>query len=89
MCEYARAAKHRIDSAKARWTGWIATLVPNDPNEVLEDGREGQGVSRLSEADIHFVMEILFAMADEVNYTRTLYDCAKIEKPCVRALSTE
>lgn len=56
--------------------------VPNDPVEIIADGRENEGVSRLSGADIHGIVAIRDAMLALI----TPEASALIHKACVREL---
>lgn len=79
LSEQLRALRANIDSATFAWNGGISALIPNDANELVDDGRENEGVSRLTGADIRAVVA---AMAG----VRTAGTDAQISKPCVRAL---
>lgn len=78
MCELARAFVARTQSHTTEWFSGINALFPNDSSPV-DDGRETEGVSRLTGADVNSVMGILIAMAAESN-------SEIISKPCVRSL---
>jgi hypothetical protein len=67
-----------IDNANTQWFAGINTTVPNT-SEALADGRDAEGVSRLTGADINSAMSILGAM-------KTASNSEIISKPCVRAL---
>ena len=82
LCELLRALKANIDSATFAWNGGIAAMIPNDANEQLADGREAEGVSRLTGADIRAVVAILGAV-------RTAVTDATVSKPCVRPLNAQ
>lgn len=79
MCERVRALIAEIDSMQVDWFQGLNALFPNDSSSV-DDGREGEGISRLTGADINNVMTILGAIAGEKNEQI-------IGKPCVRALT--
>ena len=55
-CEQIRALWHNLRDDKAAWQGGINSLIPNDPAELLEDGRDTEGVSRLDGAEITTVL---------------------------------
>lgn len=80
LSEQLRALKANIDSATFAWNGGISALVPNDVNELLNDGRQTEGVSRLTGADIRAVITILGAV-------RAAVTDATVSKPCVRPLN--
>ena len=54
----------------------INSEFPNDATEV-DDGREAEGISRLTGADVHALMTII----GNLNFVDT---AAAINKPCVR-----
>lgn len=84
MAEEVRALKAKIDAMRVTWLAVIDDYVPNNASEMLEDGREGEGVSRLSGEDIHFFMGVTQTL-------KTALDVAGVanivSKPCVRPLS--
>jgi len=56
--------------------------IPNDPAEIVEDGREAEGISRLTGADIH----ALAAIRAGVLALATPEVQALVSKACVRPL---
>ncbi len=78
LCEQIRALCAKITNSRTSWFGGINNSFPNDSSPVV-DGREGEGVSRLTGADINSVMGIAIAMLDASN-------AEIIEKPTVRPL---
>jgi hypothetical protein len=78
LCEKARALNALTGNASDEWFAGINTTVPNTSEEV-DDGREAQGVSRLTGQDVNSAMNILIAM-------KTASNVQIISKPCVRAL---
>lgn len=79
LSEKTRALKAEIDAATTQWFGGMNAKFPND-SSVVEDGREAEGVSRLTGADVNGVMGNLIAASSAVNPEI-------IAKPTVRALS--
>jgi hypothetical protein len=82
LAEVMRALKARIDAGMVTWYGTIAALVPND-SSPLADGREADGVSRLTGADINSFVAQLAA------YKTALEQAGVpdvISKPCVRPI---
>lgn len=77
LCERQRALKAEISAAKTQWFSGINALFPNSAGDPVQDGREDEGVSRLTGADINSVMGVLIAAADAVNDEI-------ISKPCVQ-----
>lgn len=82
LCEFLRADKVRIDNAKVLWNATIKDKIVNLPTEVIADGREAEGISRLTGADVWSAMTTLMTMADQ-------YDNQIVEKPTVRPLKVE
>lgn len=78
LCESVRGIVARINNTTTSWFAGINTLFPND-STLVDDGREAEGVSRLTGADVNSVMGILIAMAAASN-------TEIIEKPTVRPL---
>lgn len=78
MAESARAIVARVEDAKTAWFGGLNQMFPNDSTAV-DDGREAEGISRLTGQDINSVMSVLIAMDDQIN-------AEIIAKPCVRPL---
>lgn len=81
LCQSLRALKARIEAAQTAWFAGINNQVPND-STALDDGREEEGVSRLTGADINAAMSVLIAVANATNDEI-------ISKPCVGPLSAE
>jgi hypothetical protein len=83
LAEELRAIKARIDSLMVDWFGGMNAIIPNDNNELLEDGREAQGVSRLDGDDIVGFITVAQAVQATLN---TAGYTDRIAKPCVRPL---
>ena len=54
MCEQIRSSNAKGADFAIKWAG-ISAGFPNDAAEMLEDGREDEGISRLTGADINAV----------------------------------
>lgn len=78
LCEKVRALVAEISAAEPLWYGGINGMFPNDDSAV-EDGRDGEGVSRLTGQHINSAMSVLLAMKAASN-------SEIIAKPCVRPL---
>ncbi len=78
LSERCRNLKAEIASASTQWFGGINNLFPNTADPV-QDGRESEGVSRLTGADINSVMSIVIGAAGQINDEI-------ISKPCVQPL---
>ena len=81
MCENIRYSNARGNDFAIKWVG-LSGDFPNDPAEIVEDGREASGVSRLSGADIQAVAFVFDALLGDLDPTAQ----AIIQKPCVRPL---
>lgn len=79
LCEKLRALAAEIAAAQTIWFGGINALFPNDTT-ALADGRENEGVSRLTGANVNSAMGVLIAVAGATN-------AEIIAKPCVRPLA--
>lgn len=78
LCESARALVARIQNSTTSWFAGINAMFPND-STLVDDGRENEGVSRLTGADVNSAMGVLIAMAAASN-------SEILEKPTVRPL---
>ncbi len=81
MCETIRYMKARGDDFAVKWSQ-ISAEFPLDPTEIVEDGREAEGISRLSGADINSVAAVFSALLGDIDLTAS----SVIAKPCVRPL---
>lgn len=81
LCEEARAFNARVT---AMHNSWIETISQNCPadSSPLADGREAEGVSRLTGYMVAVAHDNLKAMSDEMNVDY-------INPPCVRVLSID
>lgn len=79
LAEKARAFRAEVEGASTQWFAGIDDKFPNDSTPV-DDGREAEGVSRLTGADITNLISILVAMNGAGN-------TQVISKPCVRSLT--
>ena len=82
MCETVRYMVARGTDFANKWAQ-VAGDFPNDPLEAVEDGRENQGVSRLTGADINAVAGVFSTLLGEISGATAQ---AVISKPCVRPL---
>lgn len=78
MAERARAFNLLTDNASTQWFSGINEMVPNTL-EAVDDGREAEGVSRLTGADVNSLMGIIINM-------KVASNTDIIQKPCVRTL---
>lgn len=82
MCENVRYMGARGTDFANKWTQ-ISALFPDDALETVEDGRENQGVSRLTGADINAVAGVFTLLLSQISGATAQ---AVISKPCVRPL---
>ena len=80
MCENVRFMKARGDDFAIKWAG-LSGGFPNDTSPV-EDGRDAEGISRLTGADINAVADVFNTLLGDIGATAE----AVIAKPCVRPL---
>ena len=83
MAERLRDLNALVDDTLVAWFAGLNTVIPNSATQDLDDGREAEGVSRLTGADIHSFMT-------QVATIQTQFDGAGvmdvIDLPTVRAL---
>lgn len=84
MAESLRAVKAQIDGAAVTWAR-LASRFPNDTT-ALDDGREAEGVSRLTGANINAFVALMGGLQTQMNATGIK---ETLEKPCVRALKVD
>lgn len=78
LCEEARALMARVAAMTTSWNAGINAAFSNNVDTV-EDGREGEGVSRLTALQVSQAVGQLQAVS--------ALNTEIIAKPCVRALS--
>ena len=79
LCEKVRALNAEINAMQTLWFSGLNNTFPNT-TEAVDDGRDSEGVSRLTGANINSAVGILIAMEGASN-------AEIIQKPCVRPLS--
>lgn len=84
MAERFRALKAEVDSALATYNGGVGDIFYNDAAGLVDDGRESEGVSRLTGNDVLLLVTQLQAFQTALNAPGV---SAVISKPCVRPLS--
>jgi hypothetical protein len=80
MCENIRYMKARGDDFAIKWAQ-LSSSFPNDTTAV-EDGRDAEGISRLTGADINAVATVFNTLLGDIDASAE----AVIAKPCVRPL---
>lgn len=56
--ELLRAMDYRLSDMLLGWEG-VASLIPDSADEAVEDGREAEGVSRLTGSDVRALVAIV------------------------------
>ncbi len=84
MAEKFRALKAEVDSTLATYNGGVGDIFYNDTAGVIDDGREAEGVSRLTGNDVLLLITQLQAFQTQLNQAGV---AAIISKPCVRPLT--
>jgi hypothetical protein len=80
--EQIRAMLFILQDDRAKWNGGISANIPNDTS-VVDDGREAEGVTRLTGADVNLIMARCASLL-AVLEAQYAMDC--IYKACVRAV---
>lgn len=84
--EMIRAMNALIEDDINTWDVRIASLLPTKDDVILEDGRDAEGVSRLTVSDVNTFMTIL---KDMQAVLIKLGSQDAIRKPCVRPLEVK
>ncbi len=58
LAERVRSLLEDVERAEQAWRDEIGVLIPNDANEAVLDGRENEGVSRLSGQEVNAVRAV-------------------------------
>lgn len=77
LCQEIRALKAKIDALSTVWFSGLNTVITNNAADPIMDGRNSEGVSRLTGADIHNAVGQFLAITPNAEI---------ISKPCVHAL---
>ena len=78
LCESLRGIKAQMVAMKVLWDDHVGALIPNDLSPVA-DGREAEGVSRLTGADVNNARNAMAALIPGISD-------GVIGKPCVRPI---
>ena len=82
LAEAMRSLDARCDAGLVTWFSQIAANCPNDSSPVA-DGREAEGVSRLTGADVNSFVAQMAAYQTALNQSGV---ADVVSKPCVRSL---
>jgi hypothetical protein len=77
LCEELRALKAKFDALSPIWYGGMNTTIGSSAQDNIADGREAEGVSRLTAADVTNAVAQFLAITPNSEI---------IAKPCVRPL---
>ena len=86
LAEQVRALKARIDAAGTRWFSGVNVAVGTSSADQIADGREAEGVSRLTAADVTNLMSQLLTIQAQLEQSGV---AGIVEKPCVRPLNVQ
>ena len=82
MCEQVRYMGARGSDFANKWT-ILSADFPDDAAELVEDGRDAEGVSRLTGEDINATANVFLTLLSTIGTPEAQ---ATISKPCVRPL---
>jgi len=77
MCEEARKLDVNRNALSTAWFSGINLIIGNSAGDAIADGRENEGVSRLTAADVTNAVSQLLGIS---------LNSEIIQKPCVRML---
>ena len=86
MAEKMRGLKAEVDAATTQWFAGLNAIIGTSADDDLQDGREDDGVSRLTGADITGFVTQMLAYQTQLNQGGV---AGVIQKPCVRALQVQ
>lgn len=78
LCEAMRELKIRMVDMKNTWDNHVGALIPNDASP-LDDGREAEGISRLTGADVNNARNTMASLIAGISD-------AVVGKPCIRTI---
>jgi hypothetical protein len=83
LAEAIRALKARVDASLTTYNAGVGTVFYNNAADPIMDGREAEGVSRLTGNDILLFVTQMIAFQTQLNGVGV---ANVISKPCVRPL---
>lgn len=87
LAERTRAVQAEIETSLAAYASEVQALVEDaEPGAPLEDGREAEGVSRLTREDLLLAIGLLEGLVTLANAAENEAALAAMHKACVRPL---
>jgi len=83
ISEQVRKLKAQIDDLLIKWNSGVGTIIGTSVDDNIDDGRDAEGISRLTAADVVAVGLQLIAIQTQLDVTGVM---EKITLPCVRPL---
>ena len=83
IAERVRGLKAEIDDVMIAWFSGINATIGSSVNDPLLDGREAEGVSRLTADDIAGLIVVIQSIQTTLDVAGIT---ARVQKPCVRPL---
>lgn len=83
ISEKLRDLYYECKAMQTDWFNGISALCPADPAEMIEDGRDSEGINKLSGNDAVLTMTQVAEFILQIEQAGVLN---VIQKPCVRAM---
>jgi hypothetical protein len=83
LAEQVRSLKAVIDSTLITWNAGVGAIIGTSAADAIQDGRETEGVSRLTAADVAAFGAQLILMQTQLNQAGV---AEAVSKPCVRQM---
>ena len=80
LAEKMRGLKVEIDAALVTWNAGIGTIIGSSAGDAIQDGRDAEGVSRLTAADVAALGGEMIAYQTRCNQAGV---AEILSKPCV------
>ena len=86
IAEKMRGLDVEIDAALVTWNAGIGAIIGSSAGDAIQDGREDEGVSRLTAANVAALGVEMMAFQTRCNLAGV---AETISKPCVRRLQVQ
>lgn len=83
FCHKIRSLKAESDSNLSRWASGISAIVGSDAGDTVVDGREADGITQLTSAEITQLVGYMQSIADLIDAGAV---ASNIERACARPL---